>query len=90
VRCLSCDAYAALVSSYVREDSLAVAIHVAKEWIARQPTGPESWRVLGDLLVRSGRSAEGRRALAVSDSLIGAKAGQDLARKRAAGPGDGH
>ena len=42
-RCLACDAFSALVASYVEEDSLDLAIRTARDWIRMQPGAGHPW-----------------------------------------------
>jgi DNA-binding SARP family transcriptional activator/thioredoxin-like negative regulator of GroEL len=68
-RCLACDAFSALVASYVEEDSLDRAIRTARDWIRMQPGAGHPWRVLAGILGQSGRFDEGLAALKLADSL---------------------
>jgi tetratricopeptide (TPR) repeat protein len=68
-RCLACEAFSALVTSYVEEDSLPAALGVAAEWTRLEPTAGLPWRYLAAILGQRGRVEQGFAALRVADSL---------------------
>jgi tetratricopeptide (TPR) repeat protein len=69
IRCLACDAFAAMVVSYQEEDSLVAAVRIAREWTRLQPGERRPWVTLAGLLAQSGRIDEGFAALRIADSL---------------------
>lgn len=71
-RCVACDAYAALVATYVSIDSVPAAEGVAREWVRRQPQSTIAWDVLRDVLDRRERFAEADDLTHVVARLSGA------------------
>jgi hypothetical protein len=66
--CLACEAYGALIYSYLSLDSLPAAERTARRWIATQPGAPVPYSVLADVLQLEGRIPESTAALAQAAS----------------------
>jgi tetratricopeptide (TPR) repeat protein len=69
VRCLGCEALAALIGSMSQEDSLAAALALAQRWVRLQPTAANPRRYTALVLAQMGMADSSRRALRAADSL---------------------
>ena len=62
--CAACEAYQALIYSYLSLDSLPAGERMARQWIKGQPDSPAPYAVLADVLQLQGRTQEASAALA--------------------------
>jgi tetratricopeptide (TPR) repeat protein len=67
LHCRACESYQALVSTYLRMDSLEAAYRVAAEWKRSQPNADGPGYTLGEVLARMGRYDEAERLIAATD-----------------------
>lgn len=69
VRCLGCEALAALMGSLGQEDSLSAALNLARRWVALQPSAATPKRYLSLVLGQMGMADSARAELRAADSL---------------------
>jgi tetratricopeptide (TPR) repeat protein len=67
--CRLCDAYAGLGNIYFAMDSQAQARAIVREWIRRQPSSGQAWRILAHVYVSEFRMDSALAALRTADSL---------------------
>jgi TolB-like protein len=88
-RCVACDAYYALIATYVSLDSVPAAEAVARDWVRRQPRSAIARDVLRDMLDRQERYAEADDLTRTVAQLSGAARPSYLTRvSRAVRAGD--
>ncbi len=66
--CVACEAYQAMIYSYLSLDSLSAAERSARSWVAAQPASPSPYASLTDVLQLAGRTQEASAALAQATS----------------------
>ena len=67
--CRLCDAYAGLGNIYFAMDSQTQARAIVREWVRRQPSSGEAWRVMANVYVNEHRVDSALLALRTADSL---------------------
>jgi tetratricopeptide (TPR) repeat protein len=69
VRCLGCEALAALIGSVTQEDSLPAALSLTQRWLRLQPAAANPRRYMSLVLGQMGLADSARKVLRGADSL---------------------